>query len=198
MKYIFLFIILSVLTCSQKKVDDKEVEALGVTNRGERIKLEDNLYMDTEIIPFVITKICVNFYSTKIKNGKFQFFELRLTLRQYISLLEGFAENRNMNLDDQISRARNSKVLFCNLIRGYFLSTLKGSNFCLLKSDKLINFLARYNFDYFGREIKNREITDILENAYYKLNSMGWEYFMSNKYAYNDIRTFGIMELNEK
>lgn len=185
MKYGLLLLILSLFNCTNNKVHKTKIEAIGFVFNGERVKLYENHFMNTQKITVVFTRINESIYETAIKDGKFIFYKLKLDKKSLTYFLEGFSENSTKNLDIQIKQKRSSNAV-CGLIDGYFINENK-NKFCLLGSSKLADLIT-INFKNKRIEIKNNKTTKRLEDIYYKINSLSKDYFFSNKYHYKEVR----------
>ncbi|MEO9257601.1 MAG: hypothetical protein ABI207_04415 [Crocinitomicaceae bacterium] len=171
-----------------QKANNRVVESFGITRNGDKIKLDSNLFLITEKISLVITRIDNEFYETIVSGENLSYCKLNLDEKTQNSILEGFAENRKQKLSNQIKEIRNSDNT-CDLITGYYIDNSEKPNFCLLQNQKIRHVLNQ-NFDTNKVKIDDRKTIHILELMYYKINSLHWDYFMSNRYHFKESRTY--------
>lgn|GEM_PF-5591939 len=97
--------------------------------------MDSNLFLITEKISLVITRIDNEFYETIVSGENLSYYKLNLDEKTQNSILEGFAENRKQKLSNQIKEIRNSDNT-CELITGYYIDNSEKPNFCLLQNQK--------------------------------------------------------------
>ena len=188
MKVFTILLIVLLFSCTTRNEKKPKVQAFCAVTKGETIQLNRDYFMNLEKIQFIFTRIDNQIYETKLINGKFKNYQINYNKKKLNYILKGFSENNSQDLDSQIVFKRK-QTSFCGLITGYFLDDSDGTNFCLLSNKKLESIIVNYE-KLKKTDVKDKSKIRILEKIYYKMNSLRWDYYMSNKYHYNEIRAF--------
>lgn len=188
MKSLTIGLLLLLISCTSENIPkEKKVQAFCVVEPAESLKLEDNSYLNLEKIKVVFTRIDNQIYETTLSNGHFNYFKLNYDSLRLGILLKGFSKNSREKLDLQIISKRQLRPPCGGFINGYFLDDAEQPNFCLLSVRELTEMMI--GIGKIKREkVKDKATTELLEHIYFKMNSMRWDYYMSNRYHYNEYR----------